>query len=64
MGAGAAEDLLASSAKELQKQAHEAGAATREDLKAMLNNLAEEAKKRLTALTNSTVESLGEWRSM
>ncbi|HEV2349740.1 MAG TPA: hypothetical protein VG028_07850 [Terriglobia bacterium] len=55
---GVSEELLASSAKEFHKQAGEFKVAIGEDIKATVKTQAEEARKRLTALTHSTVESL------
>jgi len=57
-GTSTAEELLASSATSFHKQAGEFKAALSEDLKATVKTQAEEAKKKLAALTHATVESL------
>jgi hypothetical protein len=56
--AGVADELLVSSSKDFHKQAGEIKAAVGEDIKATVKSQAEDAKKRLTALTHATVESL------
>lgn len=55
---GLSEELLASSAKEFHKQADGFKAAVGEDIKTTVKTQSEDAKKRLTALTHATVESL------
>ncbi|HLY60455.1 MAG TPA: hypothetical protein VKV95_06780 [Terriglobia bacterium] len=56
--AGLAEELLASSAKDFHKQAGEFKAVVGEDIKTTVKSQTDDAKKRLTALTHTTVESL------